>query len=290
MKTPPKKSAAIAAILGLAVVAGFTLAQAQETTASGTTPLADSIVAIAADSQLLPQVAPAQVPVRGGTFWWVYPGGLAVPTPMLPLDSGAAIYGVAPDEYLVDLTGGTLLVTPHQLEQAAQGSPNAYAAAVTAQVQGLINLITWVQTPTPTVAATTTTTANAPSLQASPLNGGGGFSPMDQTQSGVPYLTIAPTATNGILDITVWNDQGPANYDLWWTPALANPQYPWQWIAVGDTGQTNFIVNTSYPTAFFRAVWDTNSIPLWKAADPNNQSTGVLTVFIDSPANGAVLQ
>ena len=38
------------------------------------------------------------------------------------------------------------------------------------------------------------------------------------------------------------------------------------------------------------AAMDTNSIPLWEAADPNNPGTGILTVFIDSPTNGAVLQ
>jgi hypothetical protein len=32
-----------------------------------------------------------------------------------------------------------------------------------------------------------------------------------------------------------------------------------------------------------------DAIPLWKAADPNNPSAGVLSVFIDSPTNGAVL-
>jgi hypothetical protein len=31
-------------------------------------------------------------------------------------------------------------------------------------------------------------------------------------------------------------------------------------------------------------------LPLWQAADPNNPAAGVLTVFIDSPTNGAVLQ
>jgi hypothetical protein len=29
---------------------------------------------------------------------------------------------------------------------------------------------------------------------------------------------------------------------------------------------------------------------LWEAADPNNQATGILAVFIDNPTNNAVLQ
>jgi len=35
---------------------------------------------------------------------------------------------------------------------------------------------------------------------------------------------------------------------------------------------------------------DTNSIPIWKLADPNNPGLGILAVFIDSPADGTVLQ
>jgi hypothetical protein len=119
--------------------------------------------------------------------------------------------------------------------------------------------------------------------------GGGRFSPDYSTDDG-PYLTINPTGTNGLFLITVFNNTGPANYELWWTPVLANPDYPWTAITVGTTGQTNFTVNMTYPTAFYQAIWDTNSIPLWEAADPNNPSAGILTVFIDSPTNGAVLQ
>jgi hypothetical protein len=35
---------------------------------------------------------------------------------------------------------------------------------------------------------------------------------------------------------------------------------------------------------------DTNSVPLWELADPNNPGLGILSVTIDSPTNGAVLQ
>jgi hypothetical protein len=136
--------------------------------------------------------------------------------------------------------------------------------------------------------ALSATTAATMSDMARPM-GGGRFSPDFSTDNG-PYLTIGPTGTNGVFLITVFNNTGPANYELWWTPVLANPDYPWTAIAVGNTGQTNFTVTTTYPTAFYRAVWDTNSIPLWEAADPNNPGAGILSVFIDSPTNGAVLQ
>jgi len=74
------RTIAMADILYLAVAMNTMPARAQETGAS------DSIVALAADSQSLPQIAATAAPARGGTYWWVYPGGMAVPTPMLPLD------------------------------------------------------------------------------------------------------------------------------------------------------------------------------------------------------------
>lgn len=122
------------------------------------------------------------------------------------------------------------------------------------------------------------------------LDGGFEANGMEQMQSGVPYLTITRTNASQLL-ITVFNDVGPANYQLWWTPVLSDPAYPWTAIELGTTGQTNFIVNMAvYPTGFYRAVWDTNSVPLWQAADPNNPGAGILAVFIDSPANGSTIQ
>ena len=92
--------------------------------------------------------------------------------------------------------------------------------------------------------------------------------------------------------ITITNGVSTANYEIYTTPVLGNAlDYPWTAAAVGSTGQSNFTVNIGpYPAGFYRAVLDTNSIPLWQAADPNNPGAGILTVFIDSPTNGAVLQ
>lgn len=137
-----------------------------------------------------------------------------------------------------------------------------------------------------TVTSTTMSTM-AMSAGAKPMGGGG---PLFDLSSGIPYLTVAPTGTNQLL-ITVINNATPVNYELWWTPSLANPATPWTAVAIGATGQTNFTVNMGpYYTGFYRAIWDTNGIPMWEAADPNNPSAGILTVFIDSPTNGAVLQ
>jgi len=150
--------------------------------------------------------------------------------------------------------------------------------------QYLINDLAWDY-------STPTTTALALSSSVMALDSGGGVVTMnDLIQSGVPYLTFVPTNANQAL-ITVFNDTSPANYELWFTPVLGDTAgYPWTAVAVGATGQTNFTVNVGvYPTGFYRAVQDTNDIPLWQAADPNNQATGVLNVWIDTPANGTAL-
>ena len=105
-----------------------------------------------------------------------------------------------------------------------------------------------------------------------------------------PTLTITPLGTN-VFSISTTNNIGSASYDLIWTPVLANPDYPWTWAAVGSPGQTNYTVNmAASQTGFFRTLLDTNSPPLWEGADPNHPSAGVLSIFIDSPTNGTVLQ
>jgi hypothetical protein len=114
--------------------------------------------------------------------------------------------------------------------------------------------------------------------------------PLTAFSQTAPALTIAPLGTNQFL-ITVANGYGGADYDLLWTPVLGNPDYPWTYAAVGTTGQTNFLLNMGdYKTGFFLAQLDTNGIPFWEAADPNNPGAGILAVFIDSPTNNAVLQ
>jgi len=104
-----------------------------------------------------------------------------------------------------------------------------------------------------------------------------------------PLLTITPLGTN---QFSIWftNNIGTQTYDILSTPVLADPDYPWQWAAVGSPGQTNFLVTGIYETGFYQAILDTNAIPLWEAANPTNASLGILNVLIDSPTNTAVLQ
>ena len=103
-----------------------------------------------------------------------------------------------------------------------------------------------------------------------------------------PPLSITSLGTNQ-YSITFTNSP-PSIYDLQWTPVLANPDYPWTWAAIGTNGQSSFQINGGvYQTGFFRTVLDTNNIPLWELADPNNPGLGILTVTIDSPANGSTI-
>lgn len=105
-----------------------------------------------------------------------------------------------------------------------------------------------------------------------------------------PVLSITALGTN-TYGITVGNSVSGTAYALYWTPVLANPDYPWTGAAIGTNGQTNFIFNgEAYDTGFFMALVSTNGIPPWELANPNNPSLGILTVYIDSPTNDAVIQ
>jgi hypothetical protein len=104
-----------------------------------------------------------------------------------------------------------------------------------------------------------------------------------------PLLNITSLGTNQFA-ITFTNNIGTASYDVQTTPILDDPDdFPWTWAAIGVPGQTNFTVIGLYDTGFYRAILDTNSVPLWEAADPNDPALGPLTIYIDSPANGSTL-
>jgi hypothetical protein len=94
-----------------------------------------------------------------------------------------------------------------------------------------------------------------------------------------------------VFSLTVTNGISGGNYEILWTPDLGDTvDYPWTWIAVGRPGQTNFTVNMGvYDVGFFAGNLDTNTIPLWEAADPRNPNAGILNVWIDNPTNGATL-
>ena len=109
-----------------------------------------------------------------------------------------------------------------------------------------------------------------------------------------PVLTIASLGTNN-YSITITNGDTNVNYELFWTPSLNDPAFPWVLAVEGVQGQTNFNVNGGiYPLGFFRANlgsdFDGDGIPNWKDANPYDSGVGVLTLIINSPTNGAVIQ
>jgi hypothetical protein len=106
-----------------------------------------------------------------------------------------------------------------------------------------------------------------------------------------PVLNIAPYATNQLL-LTVTNPAPSLMYELYTLPVLGNPNYSWTLCATGALGQSNWLINLGdQSSAFFKArSWDGTGVPPWMAADPNNPSLGPLSITIDSPLNGAVIQ
>jgi hypothetical protein len=106
-----------------------------------------------------------------------------------------------------------------------------------------------------------------------------------------PGVTISPLGSNQ-YSIIVTNGVS-TNYELYWTPVLGNSEYPWQLLGVGTIGETNFEVDAGeFFSGFFKASVEQvfGGVPDYELADPNNPSLGILTVTIDSPTNGAVLQ
>lgn len=105
----------------------------------------------------------------------------------------------------------------------------------------------------------------------------------------VPVLKIAPSGTN-LISVTITNNIGSLDFDLQWTPVLGNTNFPWTFAAIGVPGGTNFLLGAdTYQTTFFRAILDTNAVPLWEQSDPNNPSSGILKVTIASPGNNSNL-
>jgi len=105
-----------------------------------------------------------------------------------------------------------------------------------------------------------------------------------------PVLTIAPLGSNQ-FNIVITNPVTTTNYTLYWTRALANSNYPWQVLGVGDVGQTNFPVDGGeWSSLYFRVLlgidFDGDGVPEWQDAQPANSNVGILSITIDSPTNG----
>lgn len=106
-----------------------------------------------------------------------------------------------------------------------------------------------------------------------------------------PVITISSLGTNEFL-VAVTNSLSTTNYTLYWTPVLSDPNNPWEPIAAGSVGQSNFTVNGgAYPFGFFRvALVPSAGVPPWERADPNDPNSPILSVSITIPADGSTVQ
>jgi hypothetical protein len=106
-----------------------------------------------------------------------------------------------------------------------------------------------------------------------------------------PGLSISSLGSNQFL-VTITNSLSTTNYTLFWTPVLADPNNPWEAIAAGTVGQSNFTVDGSgYPAGFFQvALLPGTGVPPWEAANPSDPNSPILSVNITIPAAGSVVQ
>ena len=155
----------------------------------------DSYVQVAAESQGLALVAPADLP-RGGTFWWVTPEGITAPFPCPPQDLSVPIYQITDSQFLVDETGGQVTVNPRRLGLQAQTSAATIAAAVVTQADAVVNFINQIQDAQFTREVAAAMGMDFPSLPGGGVGSGDGG-------SGVGYSGGIQIDTNGLwLEIT----------------------------------------------------------------------------------------
>lgn len=213
----------------------------------------DSIVQLAAESQGLAQVALADLP-RGGTFWFVTPGGIAAPFPCPPQDANAIIYQITDTQFLVDQTGGQVAVTTHRL--GSHTTTVTTADALTAQAQAVVNLIQQLQEEelNREIMAVMGLDAEIDSPN------GGGMSPMfsliSSSDSTPVYLAnLVATRTNGSTKVT-FSIAGGTNgfaYDIFSTTNLAgSPVYSqWTWLGQGYTSNNYTFNNQPLDNSFY---------------------------------------
>jgi hypothetical protein len=114
-----------------------------------------------------------------------------------------------------------------------------------------------------------------------------------RASAAAPGLTIT-ISTNDTVLLTVTNALVNEAYEIYATNSVSD-NMAWSLSITGALGVSNFSVSTWPATRmFFKARasndWDSDGIPNFKDANPNNTNIGVLSVTIDSPANGSTIQ
>jgi hypothetical protein len=108
-----------------------------------------------------------------------------------------------------------------------------------------------------------------------------------------PGLTISRLSSNQVT-IQITNGVSYANYEIYRTPLLSDPAYPFTLHLIGGMGVTNF--NASFGIdimGYFRAGigsdWDQDGIPNFMDGNVSDTNVGPLRITIDNPTNGSNL-
>ena len=110
--------------------------------------------------------------------------------------------------------------------------------------------------------------------------------------SPAPGLSIALTSSN-LLVLTITNGVTNEYYEIY--AKIQLQAQDWSFFTNGAQGQTSF-TSATFPaqSRFYRARatndWDGDGVLNWADANPNSTNVGLLTITIESPLNGALLQ
>lgn len=235
---------------GVALVLAITfISHAQMDPITVQSASADSIVSVVAEAQGLQLMSPDQVPFCG-TFWMVLPGpgGSIAPLPCPPLDLSLPIYIIADGQFLVDGPGGSQ-TTLNMARVGRLAAHSTSAAAVQAQADALVNLITQIQTTAANQQMRTMARAMGMDILSSDggaSGDGGGFSPMFSSTFMIDTNALWLEITNAPDGQAYLNLHNAMNlvYAVWSTTNLAMPFPDWRVEAEiwpTDTNCTPFI-------------------------------------------------
>ncbi len=183
-----------------------------------TTP--DSIVQITAEAQGLQLVSPDNLPPFG-TYWEVMPYGVMAPLPCPPFDPTLPIYAITDNNiFLVDATGGQLLVNPRRTTAMSAAVNDAAESLATA----VVNLINQVQTSEANRQARSMMRAMGMNVSDDSDDSGDGFSPMFSgymIDTNSLWLEIT-NVSNGWSHLNLHNATNLV-YAIWTTTNLLTP-------------------------------------------------------------------
>jgi|GEM_PF-820635 len=236
----------------------------------------DSFVQVAADSQGLSQVAPADLP-RGATYWWVMANGSAVPAPCLPGDLNGPVYQITDAQFLVDTTGGQVALNSHPSALHRQTTANTVATVIAAHADAVVNLINQIQARDAEQQMRSMAMAMGIPSFGGGFGDGGGYSGNGYTNNYVPYTFDTnglwlgnPTVSNGVSYVNLNNATNQVYAILTTTNLLGS----WQvetivWPTTNTSVMPFTVQNGDRQILFFRAMdWtgvteNGNTVPDW---------------------------